>query len=293
MENMSERLERLEKNPAFQRLQQEEKEKIRAERQQAAQEIERIKTESSEILEQIQADRETAAAELQEAEKELKAKKETLARLDHEIYTERHRADREINQNQQKLLTSYDPAIDQAIDFFRDEFERIRKTNTSWQTHQDGIDMIGFKKKLVSYSNKNSILRALKYCREAIQGLEAAKLDPDFDPARIEAVKLGIPDPGELEEFKGDKPLKDAADVSPMMQLKSDSQLEWEMNKLDQKFKKVMTQPTKQKGKNTLKNVIFDGLNAFIPKKPQPDPAKKKAGLQAMREAKQKLEATR
>ncbi len=292
METIDARLAKLEGNPVFLKLEEEGQQKVQAKREQAAQEILQIQADSGKVLEGIREDREEAAAELKAAEQALKAKKEVVAKLDHELYQERHRAKHEKNQRKQILLTTYDPAIDKGIDFFRNQLDQIRKTNTSWQTYKEGIDLLKFRKKLVSYSNRGSILKALDYCQKAIQGLEGLKLRADFDPAWIEDMKINIPDPHLLEEYETDKPIKDQSDVNPLMLIKSEDQHEWELEKLNDKFKQVMSpKPRKKAAAQARQEVVFNEIQRHEPR--QGDPEKKAAAFQAMREAKQKLEATR
>ncbi len=133
METIDSRLAKLEGNPLFKQIEEEEQQKIQAKREQAAQEIAQITADSGKVLEGIREDRAEAAAELKQAETQLKAKKEVVAKLDHEIFTEQHRAKYEKNQRTQILLTTYSPEIDKGIDYFRNQLIEIRKTNTSWQ----------------------------------------------------------------------------------------------------------------------------------------------------------------
>jgi len=288
-ENINERLAKLEGNPVFKQLEQEEKEKIQAQRKKAAQEIEQVKEESLKVLDKIQADREAAAAELKEAEQVFLAKKEVVAKLDHELYSERHRSSREVDQRKTVLLNTYDPAIDQAIDYFRGKFEEIRHRHIDWQTRKDGVDVLNMRKKFVSYSNKNSLLLALEYCKQAIAKLEDLKLGPDFDPAWIEIVKKGIPDPSQLEEFLSDKGMKDETDYPFSWQFPSDSQHDWEMGKLFEKVDQLLVTPLKQKLEKKRQNLLFDEISR--PEK-KPDSEKKKQAFQAMKAANKKY-ATR
>ncbi len=47
-------------------------------------------------------------------------------------------------------------------------------------------------------------VEAMYGLQNAVAGLKESKLDPDFDLARIEAMKQALPDPHILEEFEVD-----------------------------------------------------------------------------------------
>jgi len=139
------------------------------------------------------------------------------------------------------LLSNYDPRIDDAITFFRDRFEGLRVKDINTQTRTGETNLFTEKKEVFTYSNAAAIKTALSYCRAAIDELERMKLTPDLDADRIEALQKGIPDADELTERAGEKPLEGSRGFNPLHLLKSDDQLSWEIGKIGEKFKKVMT----------------------------------------------------
>ena len=55
-------------------------------------------------------------------------------------------------------------------------------------------------KNMTMRSNYPAIRDALAYCTRAIAELERMRLAPELDAGRIEELKAGIPDPGEMRE---------------------------------------------------------------------------------------------
>lgn len=90
-------------------------------------------------------------------------------------------------------------------------------------------------------SNRPAILSALEYCKAAITELENMKHAPALDAEKIAELKTGIPRIDVYTEFTGEKPYGfTVANVNPRLLLKSDSQINWEIGKLNQKFKELM-----------------------------------------------------
>jgi hypothetical protein len=95
-------------------------------------------------------------------------------------------------------------------------------------------------KTLTTETNEGAIKGAMSYCMAAIKGLEALKLSPEFHIEGIQELKDALPSIEVYQEVTGEKPLPRPWAVNPRDFLKSDSQMEWEMGKLNEKFKKVM-----------------------------------------------------
>jgi hypothetical protein len=68
------------------------------------------------------------------------------------------------------------------------------------------------------------------------------KLTPTVDADHIEALKRGIPDTGEMTDTTSEKPMP-RFDTDPRSLLKSDSQLTWELEKLKERWQKIMKRP--------------------------------------------------
>jgi hypothetical protein len=105
------------------------------------------------------------------------------------------------------LYTTYDPEIDEGISFFRDQQEKLRHKRAD--TYQEGgeLNIYTMKKGVKKFSNLAAINGALTYCRVAIEELEALKLEPSFNPEKIEVLKAGIPSIEVMSEFDSERPI--------------------------------------------------------------------------------------
>jgi hypothetical protein len=137
------------------------------------------------------------------------------------------------------LLETSDPLIGEAITFFLDRREILLHKSIDRQTRAGERNIFTMMKKMITFSNAPSITSALKYCLDCLHTLEGMRLEPLLDIEKIETLKRGIPDVGQLTEIIGEKPFE-RINTDPRTLLKSDSQLDWEMGKLNEKFKKVM-----------------------------------------------------
>jgi hypothetical protein len=71
--------------------------------------------------------------------------------------------------------------------------------------------------------------------------LEVMKLMPVPDAERIAELKAALPDPGEMREYSADKKLPAvAAEVDPIRRLPSESWLELQGRKLDERIKRTL-----------------------------------------------------
>lgn len=170
--------------------------------------------------------------ERQELEVEIGKKRAAFARDGLDIEGESRR-------QQEILYSCYDPALDEAIKFCRDRYEISLHKSVNSQTRAGERNIFTMVKNMITFSNARSIENALAYCLLAIRELEAMKLDPVLDVERIETLKKGIPNIDELTEITTEKPFP-KVNTDPRALLKSDSQIDYEIGKLTEKFKKVM-----------------------------------------------------
>jgi hypothetical protein len=124
----------------------------------------------------------------------------TFARV--ELMKERQRLDWEQSHAEAALLSNYDPRIDEGIQFWRGKFEELRKGTVNRQKHaESNVET----KTITTFSNADSIRQALAYCMAAIRQLEAMRLEPVFDPTKIERLRAEEPDANLWEEFSTTK----------------------------------------------------------------------------------------
>ena len=95
--------------------------------------------------------------------------------------------------------------------------------------------------KVTSESNKGAVIDAINYCRASIDQLEKMKLKPEIDLQEIESIKAGIPKLDVFNEFSGERAIEGSKGINPRHLLKSDDQTAWELGKINEKFKKLMS----------------------------------------------------
>jgi hypothetical protein len=106
---------------------------------------------------------------------------------------ERQRLDRERSAAATVLLSSYDPAIDEAIQFFQARHETLLRKRPDSDRRGGKTNLFTLTKEVVSRSNTGAIRDALAYCLGCIRELEAMRLRPALDAVRIENLKKNLP----------------------------------------------------------------------------------------------------
>ncbi len=147
-----------------------------------------------------------------------------------------------INRAKYELLESYDERLDAAIEHFRALHEKIRQTKPTRQGYRGERNLFAETETFVTTTNAPAIKKALDYCRESILELEGMKLNADLNIDRIEALKAGVPSIEGFEEITGTRVLPGSKGVNPLWALPSDSEHEWRIGKLTEKFEKLMRQ---------------------------------------------------
>jgi hypothetical protein len=240
-----ERLEELRKtieaSPLTQQIKAEKAAAILATRTEAAGKIEVVKKERDEVIPKLQADIDAKEAKYKKAKAEMEAAGSEFQAARGARSSESQSFDSAISRQEQILIETADPAIDEAIQFFRDKLDYFRKPGRISSNRLGGERNIFTEKVTIkAESNADAVNSAVRYCMAAIKELEKMKLTPELDLQKIEAIKAAIPDIGIYTESTGEKPLPGSKGVNPLHLLKSDSQLDWELGKLNEKFKKIM-----------------------------------------------------
>jgi len=205
--NAEDTLKLLEGHPLTKKLRAEHEGKVLKERQDAANTLERLRKDAEIAIPELHVAVVEAEAELtsHDAARQALATKAAETRL--ALARERGRFEREKNAAEYVLLSNYDSRIDQAIEFYRDKFEDIRKKRPDRDTAPWETNLITMTRKVFSRSNTESIVAALKYCNCAIAELEEMRLEPVVDLEKIETLKRRIPEVSEFQEYLGEKPL--------------------------------------------------------------------------------------
>jgi len=114
-----------------------------------------------------------------------------------------------IRREQDFLCGSYDPKIDEAIEFFQKRLAEFREPGkTSIQRVGGRKNLFTERKEIKLESNRKALLSAISFCQDAIRRLEVMKLEAVFDPEEIEKMKSEIPDISVYEEIEGVKEFK-------------------------------------------------------------------------------------
>lgn len=239
MEKMEELRKVIEASPLTQKIKEEKAAGILAKRREAASKIEALKKQREEVIPKLLADLEMKEENYKKKKFELDAVLGEFRMAKAELSGEGFRFDNEIGQQEEILLETADPIIDETITFFRDRRETLFRKKADSQTRKVGSNIFTMIKEFITFSNAGAIKDALTYCLAAIRELEAMKLTPTLDTERIETLKRGIPDTDEMTEITSEKPFP-KINTDPRDLLKSESQENWELGKLHEDFKRLM-----------------------------------------------------
>ena len=228
-------LAELNDHPLTKKLREDKAAETLATRREVAGKIEVLRNEESAVLPELQADLQEkeavhAAAKTVLAGAAVKFQAATLA-----LRQARLTFDTAIRTCEASLFESADPAIDAAINFFRDKLDFLR---TPGRISRNAIgaerNIFTEKKTVKQESNLPAINSAMTYCRAAITELENMKLAPAVDAERIAGLKVGIPKIDVYTEYTGEKPLPRVNTVS---------RTDWSVGRLNEKFKELMGRP--------------------------------------------------
>jgi uncharacterized protein with PIN domain len=240
-ERLAELLKKADGHPMMKAILAEEAAAILAKRTEAAGKIEVLKKEQEEVIPRLRADIDAKEGKYKKAKAALDADLGELQTARATLSSESQSFDTAIRQQETILFESADPRIDETITFFREKLDDLRKPGRiSSRGMTVDRNLFTNTKTVTVETNKNAVLGALSYCMAAIKGLEALKLSPEFHIEGIQELKDALPSIEVYQEATGEKPLPGSKGINPRDLLKSDSQLGWELGKLNEKFKKLM-----------------------------------------------------
>lgn len=159
----------------------------------AQKEIDRLRKEAAALIPGMQAAITDAEIELQLLEEHKRELQEKYFKAARALLALNYATERQIEAQEAILRETRDPAIDEAIEFFRDEARKLRLPSAIRQIESKGQKGLTMKQEICLRTNYGAILEAIDYSRAAIEELEAMKLHPECEAARIEALKTGIP----------------------------------------------------------------------------------------------------
>jgi len=244
VEKLTELLSQAEGHPIIQKIKAEARAEILKKRQDASGKIETLKKQRDEILPKLQADLAKKEENYRQAKAAADAAANEFNKVKAGLFTESHKFAHGIDQQSNVLYETADPLIDETIQFFRDKIDDLRKPGRiSRIAGGSERNVHTMEKKVKVESNINAINRALSYCRDSILALELLKLSPMINTELselIEKLKSGIPRIDVFEETTKTIPLPGSRGVNPLHLLPSDSEMDWKIGKLTEKFKKLM-----------------------------------------------------
>jgi hypothetical protein len=185
--------EKIESHPLTAKVREDEAAVILAKRQEAAARLEALREDEA-IIPKLRAAVDEVKAEVKAHDEARKAieKRLTLATLT--LSQERHRIETEARAATTELLSSYDPTIDAAIQFFRDKLDDLRRPGRISYIKMGAVrNVVTWTKTAKQENNEAAVLTALRYCQGAIADLERMRLEPALDAAKLEQLKAGIP----------------------------------------------------------------------------------------------------
>ena len=239
-ERLAELLKKADGHPMMKAILAEEAAAILEKRKEAAGKIEVLKKEQSEVIPRLRADIEAREEKYKKAKAALDILLGEFQSAKAELSSENNNFETAIRNQEAVLIESADPAIDEGIEFFRGKLGWLRSPGRISRTAGGSERNIFTMKKIVKEeSNVDAINSALQYCMAAIKELERMKLTPALDAEKIERMKAGVPSIDVYTEVTGEKPME-KINTDPRSLFKSDSQMDWELGKLNEKFKKVM-----------------------------------------------------
>lgn len=231
----------IEKHPLTVKVREDQALETLQKRKTAAEEIGKIEAEEKAILPPLQTKMESLLVDLEKAEEKVKNLQGQTNAVKQDIFSQKLSLEHRRGRAEVILLDSCDDQIHEAIKFFRDTLDKLRKPGVIVRIGRPSrSNPFKWIWETVEENNADAVKKALSYCQESIKNLEVMKLDAEVDAKRIEELKRGIPSIEDYGEIRGEQPLPRVPDPNPR---KSDSQLDYERKKLDEKIKKVMNPP--------------------------------------------------
>lgn len=207
-EKLAELLKEAEDSPILKQLRAEKAAAILTTRTEAAGKIEALKKEREEVIPQLIEDRAAKEEKFKRAKAALDAAGSEYQTARLALSSRSQSFEHAIGRQEMILLESTDPALGEAITFFREKLDWLRTPGRINQNAVGAIRNVFTEKKTTRReSNLEAINSAMAYCRAAIMELESMKLAPALDAERIEGLKAGIPSIDVYTEYTGEKPM--------------------------------------------------------------------------------------
>lgn len=195
-------LEKVKNSTFYKAILKEEADALLANRQEAARKIQALEAERAARIKELQADLENKTAEYNKVQESCNVLVDEIKKLKLEIWGADHSLGSQIDKQKDYLRKTASPTIDEAITWFRDRWDELRRKGTTTRGFEGKINPVSLTKETPVITNRLTVNTALKYCQSAINLLQdKIKLVPSLDKKIIDELKSGLPDPQSPEAF--------------------------------------------------------------------------------------------
>ena len=213
-EKLSALLEQAEGHPLMKQILAEKAAAILATRTEAVGKIEVLKKERDEAISKLLADRDAKDAKYKAAKAALDTAAGEFQTARAAVSSANYTFDTAISNQKSILLETADPAIDEAITFFRGKLDELREPGKISQRGRDTErNVFTMQVKTTIETNIQAVHDALTYCKAAVEELERMKLTPALDLQKIEGMKTALPKIDIYTECTGEKPMLESIGV--------------------------------------------------------------------------------
>ncbi|RJQ27699.1 hypothetical protein C4565_04940 [Candidatus Parcubacteria bacterium] len=191
----------LENHPVVKQIVGDEAARLLKERQGIAANLEKARQKAEAVLPGFQAKVDAAMTDLKAGYDKLQGLTLKAAEARSALCSKQLEIDREISDAEAALRESCDPRIDEAIRFFWDQGEILKRNPIHRGDEFTGYGPMGEMWSAI-LNNWDAVLSAINHCRAMTRELEEMKLLPAVDLERIEEMKK-IPDPNQMKKTGG------------------------------------------------------------------------------------------
>jgi hypothetical protein len=229
-------VDKIEQSDFYQELIRKEQAELVGKRKAAAEALANIDAETAKKAKGLAQTIQEAQKVCAEAERAFQEAKERVNQLTVKRMSLSYTAQSEKDQHMAFLAETSDPRIDQAVQWFQDQFDALRRGETIQRTHRGGFDLAHMQRKVLTTSNQAARVRALTYCRKAIGTLQEMKLQAELDQEKLASLAEKMPDPSnDFDEVQGRKTERGWSDMPSWARFKTDAEHEADMSRLMQK----------------------------------------------------------
>ena len=233
-------LKEIEDHPLSRKFKEEKAAEIFKKRMEAAEKVEAIRKEQAETIPKLQKDLAQSETKFNRAKAAMDAAGVAFNKARAELSSRSLQFENAIGRQREILYSSADSKIDEAIQFFNKKLDYLRSPGRISSQKMGALhNIFTMTKATKEESNLAAVNSAMLFCQSAIRALQEMKLEPVLNTEKIEKMKAAIPPIDVYSEFQGEKPLE-KVNADPFSVLPTDSQMEWEKNKLLEKAKKIL-----------------------------------------------------